>query len=102
VGIFTTCSPTVITQGQAAATTKAKDPSQQAQVIADFKSCPGFSFGSEMDTENFLDTLAGNIDGVVQYNLDEFHGKNPTIQSMCDVIHAEASDPYTAYVKLQA
>ena len=92
----------VITQGHATATAMASNPSQQAQVIADFKSCPGFRFGSDMDTQNFLDTLVENIDGIVQYNRDEYHGKKPTIQTMCDLIHAEASNPYTAYVKLQA
>ncbi|EDQ91339.1 uncharacterized protein MONBRDRAFT_18115 [Monosiga brevicollis MX1] len=77
------------------------DSSQWNQLAQDMKICSDTDLNVDLDKQTFLSNLIGNIDGIVQYNLDaKFQGR-PTVQSMCDIM-APIEQDYDAFVALNA
>ncbi len=87
-----------------------------SRLVKDFNVCDTSDLSSKLDQSNFMATLAGNIDGVVQYNRDNraFEGAAtaPTVSDVCNVLAqgntAERdqtpppSDSYARYVALNS
>lgn len=58
---------------------------------AQFNMCHTLNATNQLDVENFMDSLAGNFAGVVQYNRDNRNprgtaGKSITIDTVCDIM----------------
>lgn len=53
-----------------------------------FRLCDPLNVTNELDVANLFETLAGNFEGVVQYNKDnrDFKGSNITIDTLCDMM----------------
>lgn len=53
-----------------------------------FKLCDPLDVTNNLDVANLFETLAGNFEGVVQYNKDnrDFKGSNITMDILCDVM----------------
>jgi|688.fasta_scaffold623650_1 hypothetical protein len=53
-----------------------------------FSLCDPLDVTNKLDVANLFETLAGNFEGVVQYNKDnrEFKGANITIDVLCDMM----------------
>ena len=73
----------------------------------DLNICKHGDLTSDNDKLNFFTNLAGNIDGVVQYNKDNNHfgraaeeASVPTIDSVCAIM-VDGQQPYDAYVAAQ-
>eukprot|EP00052_Salpingoeca_macrocollata_P022923 m.200418 g.200418 ORF g.200418 m.200418 type:complete len:488 (+) comp21914_c0_seq3:1189-2652(+) len=69
--------------------------SGRAQLVKDFKICDS-DLSSALDVQNFLASVAGNFDGVVQYNKDNraFEGAppdTPTIDDLCALMTSAPS-----------
>ncbi|EGD75014.1 hypothetical protein PTSG_07238 [Salpingoeca rosetta] len=85
--------------------TMLKTTNGRKQLAKDFNLCGDSDVTHDDDIETLFTNLAGNIDGVVQYNLDNNHfegrTKVPTITDVCAVMAATPNDPYAAYANLQ-
>lgn len=53
-----------------------------------FRLCDPLDISNDLDLANLFETLAGNFEGVVQYNKDnrDFKGSNITIDILCDMM----------------
>lgn len=61
------------------------------QVEKDFRLCDPLDVSNDLDVANLFETLAGNFEGICQYNKDnrDFDGTKPhniTIDVLCDVM----------------
>ncbi|EFA77060.1 hypothetical protein PPL_09813 [Heterostelium album PN500] len=82
----------------AAATGKIQAMLESADGLASvsnmFNLCPPLA--SQNDVANFMQSLAGNFMGVVQYNLE---ASGPSTQNLCDMMTAKG-DPLTNYISV--
>jgi len=69
-------------------------PAGLASLSATFNTCATIA---PEDVPNFMQSLAGNFMGIVQYNL-EIPGAN--ITTLCDIMTNSAQDPMTNYIDL--
>ena len=84
--------------------------SGRASLMEAFSVCPSADLNEPLDAANFMATLAGNLDGVVQYNKDnrafEGAGHPPTIDDVCGILtskdgmDADAGDAVSRYAAL--
>ncbi|CAG06389.1 unnamed protein product [Tetraodon nigroviridis] len=80
-----------------------KDPKTYDNITKDFNLCSKLQIQTEMDSAQFLETLAGNFMEVVQYNEDNraFEGAlgtNVTIKVLCGVMRdSSLGAPYARY-----
>nr|KAG5697556.1 hypothetical protein BaRGS_019777 [Batillaria attramentaria] len=77
---------------------KLADPQGLKDVKDMFKLCNDVNMTNTLDVANLYATLAGNFEGVVQYNKDNraFEGAvgtNITIDTLCDIMDKNASRP---------
>eukprot|EP00042_Codosiga_hollandica_P044248 m.432026 g.432026 ORF g.432026 m.432026 type:complete len:496 (-) comp56745_c1_seq1:122-1609(-) len=73
------------------------------ELIAAFKICPDSDLTNPLDVQNFMSSLAGNFDGIVQYNNDNraFEGGPvpPNINDLCNTMVA-GSNVLTQYAAI--
>ncbi|CAN9511156.1 unnamed protein product [Ophioblennius macclurei] len=95
--------PKLVREASDAVVQKLKDPKTYDNITKDFKLCSKLQIQTEMDSAYFLETLAGNIMDVVQYNEDnrEFEGvigTNITIKVLCSMMgDSLLGDAYARY-----
>ncbi|CAG0915734.1 unnamed protein product [Notodromas monacha] len=70
-----------------------------------FNLCQKLNAKVEPDVWNLMESLAGNFQGVVQYNKDnrEFEGikgANITVKTLCDIMTDKDSTPFESYAKV--
>ncbi|XP_003968827.2 thymus-specific serine protease [Takifugu rubripes] len=80
-----------------------KEPKTYDNITKDFNLCSKLQIQTEMDSAQFLETLAGNFMDVVQYNEDNrafegVVGTNVTIKVLCGMMRdGSVGEPYARY-----
>ena len=65
-----------------------------------FRLCDPLDISNKLDVANLFEGLAGNFEGVVQYNKDnrDFKGSNITIDVLCDIMtDSQLGSPLARY-----
>jgi hypothetical protein len=75
-----------------------QSPNGIKQLISQFQICPDSTLSTPLDVSNFMQSLASNVDGIVQYNDENQNPQN--ISWVCSIMTAEGKSPLDQYVIL--